>query len=95
MPEYGPIKWIDYYWEVPQNAEYLVREDSHFTVRLELLRGLKSSVVLKLFDAGSLEKDIFESTLTECRKIIGNEKTMWVEKPIWKWIKDNRSFFNS
>ena len=87
--EYGTIRWIDYYWEAPIKAEFIVREDESLNIRLEKYNGFKTSEVLHFFDHCALDKEFFEETLYKCRKIISCNKTIWVEKPMWKWLEDN------
>lgn len=77
MKPYGRIRWIDSYEDAPSDA-YILREMGDLTVRLEHY-SQQNMEILSEFPRGAFGN--LESTLIESRKIMGNKRTIWVERP--------------
>ena len=80
---YGTIRWIDDYLYAPENAEYIVRRLSNDVI-LEQYNYTESSITLAEFPYDAMSEYNYVDTLTQCRKIVGSNKIIWVEKPYWK-----------
>ena len=83
-PEYGKIRWIDDYIDAPASAEFILRRMS-YCIRFERYEGSKKSFTLWEFPLRALNKKHYKDTLTLCRQMIDSHKTIWVEKPFWKY----------
>ena len=81
MKEYGRVRWINSYEEAPEDA-YVVRELFDSSVRLEHYAN-NCCEVLRDFPCFSFSEVNFKDTLTRCRTIMGNRRTLWVEVPFW------------
>ena len=79
MKEYGRIRMVDSYVDAPKCA-YIIREMGDFTVRLEHYDSDQMDI-LKEYPTGSFDHKCFEKTLVDARKLMGCNKTLWVERP--------------
>ena len=81
MKAYGRVRYVTSYEDAPDKA-YIIREMGDLTVRLEYYWPPDHMEILTEFPQGAFSEDKLESTLIEARKIMGNKKTLWVERPI-------------
>ena len=80
--------FFDHYRDLPDDAEYVLRELSDCSVVLEEHpKGYKYQLLLKTFPVGAFSDDKFDDTLKACRKIINNS-TLYVQKPIFMYSEE-------
>lgn len=79
-----PIRYINDVSEMPENARYILRPLSDFSINLVLYsNGIQ--IILKAFPCESYWHINFFRTLCLCRDIIGTNEIFWVEKPKWMY----------
>ena len=77
-----PIRYINDFVEAPKSAEYIIRimyESSR--IYFEMYQGNYCNLIKEFNIADMYEKKDFQNILRECRKLMGNNKTIWCEKP--------------
>lgn len=84
MKKYGRIRWVTSHEEFPENAKYLVCYVAGDGFHFEVYETPEVFWIIKIVPTSALNKLNYEKTLTEFRKLINCNTTIWVEMPKWK-----------
>ena len=76
----GSIRYIDTYLDAPQNAKYILRKLTDGSVRLQFYTKRWANTLAD-FSPEAYREENFHQTLSMCREVVGDNSTIYVEKP--------------
>ena len=86
------IKWVDFYDQAPENARFILRrQELDKWILQEYKNGTQFN--LKEFPDHCNNGHEFDFILAVCLKIIGDNSTLWVEKPAWMYTDEEFASF--